>query len=56
MKTAFKKYDGNGDGSIDRGELNKALTNYKLNFSDQVYLSRSAHKLQTKLLRPGLSI
>jgi len=35
VKTAFKKYDGNGDGSIDRGELNKALTNYKLNFSDQ---------------------
>ena len=39
VKNAFKKYDNNGDGSIDRGELYKALTNYKLNFSDQVGLS-----------------
>lgn len=35
VKTAFRKYDRNGDGSIDKGELHSALTNYKFNFSDQ---------------------
>ena len=36
VKNAFMKYDRNGDGAIDRGELYTALTNYKLNFTDQV--------------------
>ena len=36
VKAAFKKYDRNADGSISKGELNHALTNYKFNFSDQV--------------------
>ncbi|XP_023335212.1 calmodulin-like protein 12 [Eurytemora carolleeae] len=35
VKAAFKKYDRNADGSISKGELNHALTNYKFNFSDQ---------------------
>jgi len=35
VRKAFKTYDRDGDGSIDRGELHKALTNYKFNFSDQ---------------------
>ena len=36
VKIAFHKYDVNGDGKIDLAELTKALTNYKLNFSEQV--------------------
>lgn len=35
VKKAFKKYDTNNDGKIDKHELSKALTNYKFNFSDQ---------------------
>lgn len=35
VRKAFKTYDRDGDGAIDRGELHKALTNYKFNFSDQ---------------------
>jgi len=35
VRKAFKKCDTNGDGRIDKGELNKALTHYKLNFTDQ---------------------
>ena len=35
VKKAFKSIDGNGDGAIDKGEMHKALTNYKFNFSDQ---------------------
>ena len=35
VRKAFKTYDRDGDGSIDRGELHKALTNYKFNFSEQ---------------------
>jgi len=35
VRKAFKTYDANGDGAIDRVELHKALTNYKFNFSDQ---------------------
>jgi len=35
VRKAFKTYDRDGDGAIDRGELHKALTNYKYNFSDQ---------------------
>jgi len=35
VRKAFKTYDRDGDGAIDKGELHKALTNYKFNFSDQ---------------------
>lgn len=35
VKKAFQSIDGNGDGAIDKGELLKALTNYKFNFSEQ---------------------
>jgi len=35
VRKAFKTYDRDGDGAIDRGELHNALTNYKFNFSDQ---------------------
>jgi len=35
VKKAFKKCDTNGDGRIDKGELHKALTHYKINFTDQ---------------------
>ena len=38
VQAAFKKYDRNADGSISKGELHHALTNYKFNFSDQVYI------------------
>jgi len=35
VKIAFHKYDTNGDQKIDRGELRKALTHYRLNFTEQ---------------------
>jgi len=35
VKKAFKSIDYNGDGAIDKGEMHKALTNYKFDFSDQ---------------------
>lgn len=35
VKHAFKTYDRNGDGKIDRAELAKALTHYRLNFSEE---------------------
>jgi len=33
VRKAFKTYDGNGDGAIDRVELAKALTGHRFNFS-----------------------
>jgi Ca2+-binding EF-hand superfamily protein len=47
VKNAFMKYDRNGDGAIDRGELYTALTNYRLNFSDQVQSSEYGSVLQS---------
>ena len=35
VRKAFKTYDRDGDGAIDKGELIKAMTNYKFNFSEQ---------------------
>lgn len=35
VKKAFRSIDYNGDGAIDKGEMHKALTNYKFDFSDQ---------------------
>ena len=35
VKKVFQSMDSNGDGAIDKGEMHKALTNYKFNFSDQ---------------------
>jgi len=35
VKKVFQDIDIDGDGAIDKRELNKALTNYKYNFSDQ---------------------
>jgi len=35
VKNAFKTYDRNGDGKIDRAELAKALTHYRLDFSEE---------------------
>ena len=35
VRKAFKTYDKDGDGAIDKGELIMAMTNYKFNFSEQ---------------------
>jgi len=35
VRKAFQSIDSNGDGAIDKGEMHKALTNYKYDFSDQ---------------------
>ena len=35
VRKAFKTYDKDGDGAIDKGELIMAMTNYKFGFSEQ---------------------